>query len=86
MKELVKFIVAFEEIDHFELVDKDVFDKIEHWTSKIPYNFNNERLYYVPKDNYEMIKEELGNSDLSDAQIIISGIDSIAHKNIYFII
>ena len=86
MKETVELIVKFGELNHVELIDKEILHKLEDLVFSIPYGFNNETILYLPMHLYNEAENRLKDIDNPDADVLISAINSTGHELIYFII
>ena len=86
MKETVELTVKFGELNHVELIDKEILDKLDGLVFKIPYGFNNETILYLPMYLYNEAESRLKNIDNPDADVLISAMNSTGHELIYFII
>ena len=84
MNETVELVVKFKELNHIELIDKEILNKIKGFVTK-PYKSCDKSKLYLPKCNYGFVKSILKKIDHTDADMLISAMNSTGHELIYFI-
>lgn len=86
MKETVELTVKFGELNHVELIDKEILDKLEDLVFSIPYGFNNEAILYLPMHLYNEAESRLKGVDNPDASVLISAMNSTQQDmNLYIL-